>query len=1030
MAFIVIAWSGGSLATAAGPGLAASLESPPAAAAALHDQGAALLRQGNPRAAIPKLRAAAELEPLRWKYLDVLLEAYIQTGEYGGRKSLTHERWEHLRKRVGNLLRPTTAKVVEISDMGLLYSRIQMPAAAAQCFQAAIPLYERQNKLGYLGRALDDLAEIYMTAGQYAKAKPLYQKALAIREVKPGPQDPLTLRSLIHLAAVSEALGEYRKAEEYHQRVVSLNRKLSGPESDGTGASLNNLAWVYYKEGEYAKAGPLYRRALAIREKNHGRDDADAAKILSNLSLLYAETNDYAKAAPINQRVLKIFETKLGAANRYTGTSLNNLAEIHASIGDYAEAEILYRRSLRIAEKEFGPNHPETARSLNNLAGLYSSKGDYVKAEMLYRRTLRIWEELLGPDHPDTAIALESLAGIHDRNQNYGQAEALRLRALRITEKAFGTQNIHTARRLNNLAWHYWKMGLHAKAEPLFLRALKIRQEKLGLSHTDTAQSLSNAACVKIDLGQTEAAVVLAQRAMEVENAVLANILAFTDEQQRFAFLTTQRPFSLLATLEAATPMAQAVLTRKGIVLDSLLEDRLPAHAARPLDRKVEKQTRRSLSTSIEQVQASLAGNEALVEFLHYNHYLGNDKWEAQYGAILLSHDHAAKWIPLGSAEVIENSARLYQKSTRGKTDEWTCAKVLQDLYRQLWEPIGRALPGNTTSVVISPDSELNFISFATLLAPSGKFLSQSYSIRYVASGRDLLREFQTSAIPLLLVFANPDFSGEAVREATNSSRNPTNALRSVAMEGSRDMLLPPLPGTTSEAEALNDYGRKAGWQTEVILGTDATESRLGRVSSPRILHLATHGFFLSAPADNPANARKVEEKKRTGSLELNPENRRILNNPMRRSGLALTGAQHTLDAWAKGHFPPGRNDGIMTAEEVGGLNLKGTWLVVLSACDTGSGEARGGEGVMGLRRGFIQAGAQNLLMTLWPISDEMTVQIMLDFYEHAFKSGNAPQALAEVQRDWLVKLREERGLLAAVRLAGPFILNSQGKSQ
>lgn len=127
--------------------------------------------------------------------------------------------------------------------------------------------------------------------------------------------------------------------------------------------------------------------------------------------------------------------------------------------------------------------------------------------------------------------------------------------------------------------------------------------------------------------------------------------------------------------------------------------------------------------------------------------------------------------------------------------------------------------------------------------------------------------------------------------------------------------------------------------------------------------------------------------------------------------------------------MPPTENDGIVTAEEVGGLKLDGTWLVVLSACDTGTGEAKAGEGVMGLRRGFIQAGAQNLLMTLWPISDEVTVQIMLDFYDAAEKTKNAPQALAEVQRDWLVKLRKERGLQLAVQLAGPFIMNSQGRN-
>jgi CHAT domain-containing protein len=148
----------------------------------------------------------------------------------------------------------------------------------------------------------------------------------------------------------------------------------------------------------------------------------------------------------------------------------------------------------------------------------------------------------------------------------------------------------------------------------------------------------------------------------------------------------------------------------------------------------------------------------------------------------------------------------------------------------------------------------------------------------------------------------------------------------------------------------------------------------------------------------------------------------------MHRSGLALAGAQATLQAWKKGNAPLIENDGIVTAEDVSTLDLQATWLVTLSACDTGSGEARAGEGVMGLRRGFIQAGAQNLLMTLWPISDEGTIQIMSDFYEAAHNTGNAPEALAEVQRNWLLKLRTKKGLVQAVNLAGPFIMSSQGK--
>jgi len=143
----------------------------------------------------------------------------------------------------------------------------------------------------------------------------------------------------------------------------------------------------------------------------------------------------------------------------------------------------------------------------------------------------------------------------------------------------------------------------------------------------------------------------------------------------------------------------------------------------------------------------------------------------------------------------------------------------------------------------------------------------------------------------------------------------------------------------------------------------------------------------------------------------------------MLRSGLALTGAQSTLEQWRQGKVPDSSSDGILTAEEAGTLRLQDTWLVTLSACDTGSGQLSTGEGVLGLRRGFMMAGTENLLMTLWPVADQETADVMIDFYKRALKSGNAPEALAQVQCEWLARLRKERGLAQAVRLAGPFVL-------
>jgi CHAT domain-containing protein len=386
----------------------------------------------------------------------------------------------------------------------------------------------------------------------------------------------------------------------------------------------------------------------------------------------------------------------------------------------------------------------------------------------------------------------------------------------------------------------------------------------------------------------------------------------------------------------------------------------------------------------------------------------------------LLLSKGAPLWIPLGKASEIEHLVRRYGSLVRGSPQEDELSANLQALYEALWAPVDQALPSQTKRIIISPDGELNFISFATLLTKDTQFLAQTYDVQYVASGRDLLRESKPSIAREVVLFANPDFdlaSTAMLAKADNGS----GSIRGSERRDVEDWSFESLTGTQKESDELTKKFIGWGWTPTDFSAKEATKEALLKIHSPYILHLATHGFFAKEDATATQPEAVLNERQSVTKS-------RFFKNPMHRSGLALAGAQTTIEAWQREEVPPVENDGILTAEDVSTLDLQGTWLVTLSACDTGSGEARAGEGVMGLRRGFIQAGVQNLLMTLWPISDEVTVQIMSDFYEAAHKSGNAPQALAEVQRQWLLKLRTEKGLAQAVNLAGPFIMSSQGK--
>ena len=1008
--------------------------------------------------------------------LNGLAVLYLDMGEYAKAEPLCQEALRICQKVLGPE-HPGTALC--LFNLGSLYRAVGEYAKAEPLYQEALRI--RQKVLGPehpdTATSLENLGSLYQSMGEYPKAEPLHQEALRIRQKVLGPEHPSTTISLNNLAALYRAVGEYAKAEPLYQEALRIRQKVLGPEHPYTALSLNNLAVLYKDMGEYARAEPLYQEALRIRRKILRPEHPDTAMSLNNLGSLYQSMGEFAKAEPLYQEAVRIYQKVLGPEHLGTASSLNNLAVLYWAMGEYAKAEPLYQEVLRIYQKVLGPEHLDTALSLNNLAVLYQDIGEYVKAEPLFQEALRIRQKILGPEHPDTAISLNNLGALYWKMGEYAKVEPLDQEALRIRQKVLGPEHPDTAISLYNLGSLYQSMGEYAKAEPLEREALRILQKVLGPEHPDTAESLDNLALLEFDLDRIDEATALARQASAAELTFLSKIFSFTSEQQRLEYLNLFHPYSFFAFLKGTeADLAASVLRYKGVVLDSIVEDRLLAEATQgsedqklveqlnldktqlgqlllqPLQKfsaqtkqriealegeveKIESQlaqrvaglghARHAMGVRLEQVQLAIPNDGALIEYLRYSDYLGKEKWEPRFGAIVLFTKGAPLWIPLGKANEIEHLARRYGILVRGSPQEDELSANLQALYEALWAPIGQALPSQTKRIIISPDGELNFISFATLLTKDKQFLAQTYDVRYVASGRDLLREPKPATAKEVVLFANPDFdlaSTPMLAKADDRSAD-AGSIRGSEKRDVEDWSFASLTGTQKESDELIKKFAGWGWTPSDFTAKEATKEALLKIHSPYILHLATHGFF----AKEDPTATQTEPESLLNDRQSVTKSK-FFKNPMHRSGLALAGAQSTIEAWGREEVPPVENDGILTAEDVSTLDLQGTWLVTLSACDTGSGQARAGEGVMGLRRGFMQAGAQNLLMTLWPISDEVTVQIMSDFYEAAHKSGNAPEALAEVQRKWLLKLRIEKGLAQAVNLAGPFIISSQGK--
>jgi CHAT domain-containing protein len=452
-------------------------------------------------------------------------------------------------------------------------------------------------------------------------------------------------------------------------------------------------------------------------------------------------------------------------------------------------------------------------------------------------------------------------------------------------------------------------------------------------------------------------------------------------------------------------------------------------------------------------VALGLSEGVALIEFVRFDDYdlqarpvrgLLQMKPE-RYAAFVLRAGEAdePRLIDLGEAEPIDRLIAHFRAVIIGeaepgddrdiaKQQDEACPAATGDsglaLRGTLFDRLVPAL-GNRTRLLIAPDGDLTRLPFEVLPTADGRRLIDVYEISYLSCGRDVLRlGAKTTGEPSEpLVVADPDFDVEATITTGSVSAKPgfwsrllgrgkraiKTPMPSVptlattathARRHSRDLdrdrrayEFHRLPGTRAEGEQVATRLGIAPW-----LDALALEGRLkAECRSPSILHLATHGFFLP---DQQCNLRQEgrgfgfdfgEFSDAQGGLGRLSGS--LMENPMLRSGLALAGANTWLRA---GNPPEEAEDGLLTAEDVTGLDLLATELVVLSACETGLGHVHIGEGVFGLRRAFVLAGAKTLVMSLWKVPDEQTRELMVNFYQRLMAGEGRAEALRHAQLD------------------------------
>jgi CHAT domain-containing protein/tetratricopeptide (TPR) repeat protein len=848
-------------------------------------------------------------------------------------------------------------------------------------------------KAVWQGSALLLLAGLLPMGPGTGLAEPKRERAIVQRggdeQVAEGPMserggvNEAQLQALEKEARALRDVGRYAEAARIWESLLRFAEQVHGPDHPDTATSLNNLALLYDNQGLYSQAEALYQRALAIREKALGPDHPETATSLNNLALLYHSQGLYSQAKPLLQRALAMTEKALGPAHLDTSISLSNLALLYHNQGLYSQAEPLLQRALMIREKTLGSDHPDTAISLNNLAELYRNQGLYSQAAPLLQRGLAITEKAMGPDHPDTAISLNNLAELYHDQGLYSQAKPLMQRALVIREKALGSDHPGTAISLNNLALLYSNQGLYGRAADSLLQGLDA--ETSWLTREAPLLPAANRLFLTSSLGS---AWQIASSWVDKEPS--AADLAFTARLHRHGLLLEiQRRQALLAR---ADPSGQQLASQVS-VLNSLLSDVSLTSAQRKVLREqrndLEAQLNRQLPQleipqfSTAEVAQQLPGDGVLIAFQRFRPFISKAAFEQQWGeerflALMLNPDGSIQHQQLGDAAPIDAAIRrAIDASATNNTDandHWG------DVARLVIAPLRPHL-SDRRQWFISPDGELHRVPFEALPASDAGdvVLAGDVQLRVLTSGRDLItlqEPAPSGGAPLVL--ANPNYD--------RGTRAPTTAVASALPQqrsaGVASIRWDPLPASAAEGQQLASL-----LGTRAITGDQATVSLLQGSQGPRILHIASHGFF------EPDQELPLEDPLRAAVASNQLVQRFQGEDPLLRSGIVLAGANNPdLDP---------NDDGLLTAQEAVGLQLDGTELVVLSACSTAQGDLRTGEGVFGLQRAFTVAGARSTLLSLWKVDDAATAEFMVRFYQRLKAGEGRADALAAVQSEF-----------------------------
>ena len=914
-------------------------------------------------------------------------------------------------------------------------------------------------------RTLNLIAEQFWFEGRLLESRDASERAVQLAERTLRPDHPELALSLRYLAATLSDLGDIQRSTALTERAFAIAERTFGETHQETAGYLYTLGSAALREGSYATARQRFRRVLGMYETAYGSWNDYVANTLSMLARIDARLGDFGSARREQSRAVTIHERVSGPNHPFVARALTDLANVYREQGLPDQALPLLERALAIRERVLPVDNRDVARTLADMTATLVQVGQTSRAQAAATRAVRIWEGLDTPDAPDYATALALYAELQGRRGDHAAAREYYERAMAIRARAFGTSNPAYADAQAGLALALAKLGDRASALSSAVNAeaagrahlrtmLRSLPERQSLEYAavrpralDLILSLTmlspEAADLATDSVTRSRAVVLdemaARRRSQRESGTDVLRTTFTSAQQRLANLFVRGPGQL--------PSSQYSAAIEEARRDS--EQAEQALAERSADFKSE---RSRAQLGLDEVRAALPDDSAMVSFVRYDRTSLPDssttspapsqrsrsasRVVSSYLALITRRDRSSVAVSIGPAQTIDHAVSRWREDIAAEAFP-TQPAVAQatpssrasglQLRRLVWDPVSPYL-GNATRVFIVPDGTLNLVPFAALPVGQRSYLVERRSlVHYLSAERDLVPSPDAAGRVGhgLLAVGGPAFDDATLFTAGRSGRK-VASMASTSLRGAQSsstscdvsvgvqgLTFPALQGSLQEVRELSRVWATSATPLDaaslLLVGREASEHNLKRdASGYRVLHLATHGFFLGNACQTArAGTRAVGGLVASGRL---PSSGPTVENALLLSGLGFAGANRRQEA------SPSEDDGILTAAEVASLDLGGLEWAVLSACDTGLGEIRAGEGVLGLRRAFHVAGARTVIMSLWPVDDQATRVWMRELYEGRLKRHlDTSEAMRDAD---LALLRSRR---AAAQSTAPF---------